>query len=92
MQKFKEILFWGNQSLNPFVSTWKTDNVSSGSSTATQVKLPLVSTGSYNFVVEWGDGTQNTITTWDQAQVTKTYAVAGTYQITIKGICKGWSV
>ena len=58
--------------------------------TATQVKLPLVSTGSYNFVVEWGDGTQSTITAWNQAQATKTYTVAGTYQITIKGKCIGW--
>ena len=89
MQALKKFYF-GKSKFKPFVSTWKTDNLSTGSSTATQVKLPLVSTGSYNFVVEWGDGTQNTITTWNQAQVTKTYSVAGTYQITIKGKCIGW--
>lgn len=75
---------------NQFVSTWNTSNVSTGSSTATQVKLPLVSTGTYNFVVSWGDGTTNTITTWNQAQTTKTYSVAGIYQIKITGTCYGW--
>lgn len=73
-----------------FVSTWKTDNTSAGSSTATQIKLPLVSTGTYNFVVDWGDGTTSTITTWNAAATTHTYATAGTYTIKIKGICTGW--
>lgn len=90
MQTLKKFYF-GKSKVKPFVSTWKTDNLSAGSSTATQVKLPLVYNGSYNFVVEWGDGTQSTITTWNQVQVTKTYSVAGTYQITIKGKCIGWS-
>ena len=89
MQTLKKFYF-GKRKYTPFVSTWKTDNLSTGSSTATQVKLPLINTGSYNFVVEWGDGTQSTITAWNQAQVTKTYSVAGTYQITIKGKCIGW--
>jgi surface protein len=73
-----------------FISTWKTDNTSSGSSTATQIKLPLVSTGTYNFVVDWGDGTTSTITTWNAAATTHTYATAGTYTVKIKGICTGW--
>nr|WP_315175553.1 BspA family leucine-rich repeat surface protein [uncultured Flavobacterium sp.] len=90
MQTLKKFYF-GKSKVKPFVSTWKTDNLSTGSSTATQVKLPLVSTGSYNFVVDWGDGTQSTITAWNQAAVTHTYSVAGTYQITIKGKCIGWT-
>lgn len=73
-----------------FVSTWKTDNLSSGSSTATQVKLPLVSQGTYNFTVNWGDGNSNTIAVWNQAEVTHTYSIAGTYTITITGVCTGW--
>ena len=73
-----------------FVSTWKTNNTSAGSSTATQIKLPLVSTGTYNFVVDWGDGTTSTITTWNAAATTHTYATAGTYTVKIKGICTGW--
>jgi len=75
----------------PFISTWKTDNLSTGSSTNTQVKLPLVSTGTYKFTVNWGDGNTDTITAWNQAQVTHTYAAIGTYTITITGFIKGWS-
>ena len=76
--------------VTPFISNWKTDNTSSGSSTATQVKLPLISTGSYNFTVDWGDSTTSTITAYNQAAVTHTYSVAGTYQIKINGVCNGW--
>jgi surface protein len=74
----------------PFISTWKTDNVSAGSSTASQVKLPLISTGTYAFNVDWGDGLSNYITSYNQAQTTHTYASSGTYTITITGTCKGW--
>jgi titin len=73
-----------------FISRWKTDNTSSGSSSSNQVKLPLVSSGTYNFFVQWGDGTSDTITAWNQAAVTHTYASAGTYTITISGTIKGW--
>lgn len=74
-----------------FVSSWKTDNTSAGSSTSTQVKLPLESAGTYNFSVKWGDESTDTITAWDQSEVTHTYASAGTYPITIKGQCEGWA-
>lgn len=74
----------------PFISTWKTDNLSTGSSTNTQVRLPLVATGTYRFTVNWGDGSSDLITTWNQAQVTHTYAAIGTYTITITGFIKGW--
>lgn len=74
-----------------FVSTWKTDNLSTGSSTNTQVKLPLNINGIYNFRVDWGDGNSDTITVWNQAQTTHTYSATGTYTIRITGTCKGWS-
>ena len=91
MQALKKFYFGKSKvEFIPFVSTWKTDNLSSGSSTATQVKLPLIYTGTYNFVVDWGDNTTSTITTYNQAAVTHTYSVAGTYQIKINGVCKGW--
>ena len=91
MQSLKKFYFGKSKVVfTPFVSTWKTDNLSSGSSTATQVKLPLILTGTYNFVVDWGDNTTSTITTYNQAAVTHTYSVAGTYQIKIKGVCNGW--
>ncbi|NDE16566.1 fibronectin type III domain-containing protein [bacterium] len=73
----------------PFVSRWKTDNA--GTSSSTQVKLPLVSSvTTYNFRVDWGDGLSDTITSWNQAQTTHTYSVAGTYTISIYGTIPGW--
>ena len=74
----------------PFVSTWNTANISGGSSASNQVSLPLFSGGSYNFVVNWGDGNTDTITAWNQAEVTHTYTTAGTYTISIDGECKGF--
>jgi surface protein len=55
------------------------------------VKLPLISTGTYNFVVNWGDGNSDTINTWNQAQTTHTYASSGDYTITITGVCTGFA-
>jgi surface protein len=74
-----------------FVSTWNTANTTVGSSTSTQVKLPLKSNGVYNFTVSWGDGNTDTITTWNQAETTHTYANIGTYIITIDGTCQGFA-
>ena len=75
---------------NVFVSSWRTSSTSSGSSTQTQIKLPLVSSGSYNFNIDWGDGTSNKITVWNQAQTTHNYSVAGDYILKITGTCTGW--
>ena len=84
--------FSGGPSVNPnFVSTWDTTKTSSGSSTATQVKLPLISSGIYAFDVDWGDGSSNTITVWNQPEVTHTYASSGIYTITISGQIDGWA-
>jgi surface protein len=74
---------------NSFVSTWNT--AIAGASNSNQVKLPLKSDGVYNFTVNWGDGNSDTITTWNQAETTHTYASAGTYIITINGSCQGFA-
>lgn len=74
----------------PFVSVWDTRKTSTGSSTSTQIKLPLESTGTYNFVVNWGDGSSTTITTWNQAETTHTYSYSGSYTVTITGQLWGW--
>ncbi len=66
-----------------FISVWKTDN--SGVSEENEITLPLESDGAYNFTVNWGDGTSDTITQWDQAEVTHTYPDVGTYTVTITG-------
>ena len=75
-----------------FVSIWKTDNTSSGSSSSNQIKLPILNGGNYNFTVDWGDGsTVDTITAWNQAEATHTYSVAGTYSVIIQGVIEGWT-
>lgn len=81
----------GNAWSIPFISTWKTDNTSTGSSASNQVKLPLMPDGAYNFLVNWGDNSINTITSWNQAEATHTYDAIGTYTITITGYINGWS-
>jgi hypothetical protein len=71
---------------NPaFITTWKTDNV--GTSADNQITIPLNSALTYNFIVDWGDSSQDTITAWNQAELTHTYASAGTYTVTITGTC-----
>ena len=77
-------------SLSNFTSIWDTTKLSDGSSADNQIKLPLVSNGNYDFIVDWGDGTNNTITNYDQPEVTHTYASQGAYSINISGIIDGW--
>ncbi len=81
----------------PFISTWTTNpklasyQHSKDISEEKQIKLPLVPNGSYNFTVDWGDGTSNHITQFDAKQVKHTYENEGTYTIQINGELKGWS-
>lgn len=74
----------------PFVSTWKTNNA--GTSNDDQITLPLINAGDsdYDFNVDWGDGSDDDITAYNDAAVTHTYASAGTYTVTITGTIKGW--
>jgi surface protein len=67
---------------------WDTSRTSSGSSTSQQIRLPLESGGTYNFVVQWGDGTSETITS--PTQGLHTYASAGWYNVSIVGTLVGW--
>jgi surface protein len=68
-----------------FISIWNTRNLSTGSSNNRQIRLPLVATGTYNFVVEWGDGTRDIIRAFNAAAVTHTYHTAGNYTVKIRG-------
>jgi surface protein len=78
------------QILTSFVSIWNTANVSGGSSGNKSINLPLFSDGVYDFVVDWGDGTSNTITAYNQPEKNHTYSSIGIYTITIKGVCQGF--
>src|SRR5690606_5006777 len=47
--------------------------------------------GTYNFHIHWGDSNSDTITAWNDAATTHTYASAGTYTIKIHGEIRGWN-
>ena len=76
--------------VDTFVTKWNTTLTSSASSDVNQIKLPLHSSGIYNFVVDWGDGSTDTITSWNQVETTHTYATSGVYDVTFNGNLKGW--
>ncbi len=76
---------WSRPSSSPFVMSVKTDNA--GVSASNQFKIPLKSTGIYDFVVYWGDGSHDTITAYNQAEITHTYGSIGTYLVSIYGTC-----
>lgn len=81
----------GTHSFATFVSNWLTTATSAGSSNSNQVRLPLVSNGTYMFFVDWGDGQLNSISRWNQPEVTHTYSTSGSYTISIIGVCIGWA-
>jgi gliding motility-associated-like protein len=62
-----------------FITTWKTDNP--GSSNDNEITIPTTG-GGYNYDVDWGDGMSDTGVT---GNITHTYAIAGTYTVTISG-------
>ena len=78
------------QDTNTFISVWETTKISSGSSGSNQVRLPLEASGTYNFMVDWGDGNNDTITNWNQVARTHNYTSEGTYTINITGTIVGW--
>jgi surface protein len=72
-----------------FQSTWDTTQAGSANDT---VVLPLVSDGSYNFRIDWGDGKANRddITVYNQSEVTHQYDDTGIYTIKVVGDITGW--
>ncbi|MHA1355055.1 MAG: BspA family leucine-rich repeat surface protein [Candidatus Heimdallarchaeota archaeon] len=77
-------------SFSIFNTTWDTIKTSTGSTNEFQISLPLVTDGMYNFIVSWGDRTIDTITSWNQPEVTHTYAIQGVYNVRISGLVSGW--
>ena len=68
---------------NEFITTWNLDD-------SQTIVLPLGVSGTYNFTVDWGDGSTQQIT--DSSQGTHTY-IGGISNIiiTINGTINGWS-
>jgi len=71
-----------------FIFSVKTDNA--GTSADNQFELPLYSSGAISMDVDWGDGTTDTITSYNQAEKLHTYASSGTYTIQITNEVRGW--
>ncbi|MHA1646982.1 MAG: hypothetical protein ACTSVU_05575 [Promethearchaeota archaeon] len=67
-------------SAGDFISLWDTTKTCGGSSNADQIKLPLSYLGTYDFNVNWGDGNNDMITEYDQAEVTHTYSNQGLFR------------
>ncbi len=59
--------------------------------TGSTFTLPTVSGETYNATIDWGDGQSNTITAYNDAGISHTYSVSGTYQISITGTFGGFS-
>ena len=73
-----------------FITVWDTRIVDENTSASNQIRLPLVETGTYNFNVSWGDGTNDTITSWNQSEIIHTYSTPGVYEVIIEGQIVGF--
>ena len=82
--------FSGSVNSTSFISTWKTDN--DGFTSPDQIGIVLPEFGTFDFVIDWGDGNTDTIITWDQPELTHTYSEIGTYTITMTGIINGFGI
>ena len=79
----------------PFITQWTV----AGDATARTVTLPIprysvnpTTPATYNFNVNWGDGTADSyVNAYNDADRIHTYANNGTYNISITGLCEGWS-
>jgi surface protein len=68
---------------SPFITKWKTDNLSTGSSNSTSITIPTTGTG-YNYDVDWNnDGTFEQLGV--TGNITHDYVTAGTYTVAIRG-------
>lgn len=65
---------------NGFITTWETAN--DGTTNSNSIAIPIASTGTYNYHVDWGDGQFDYNVT---GGITHPYATPGTYQVKIIG-------
>ena len=84
--RFKLVDPYGDSS--NFNSTWDTSKV--GVSNDTAITLPLEVGGTYDFTVWWGDGSDDYITVYNQANVTHNYPSTDEYDVVISGTISGF--
>jgi hypothetical protein len=82
--------FSGSVSSTSFISTWKTDN--DGFTGPDQIGIVLDYSGTFDFVIDWGDGNTDTITYAGQPELIHTYNTIGTYTITMTGVIDGFDM
>ncbi len=69
-----------------FISTWQT------TVNDEMIILPLLAGYSYNFAINWGDGTSVAqVTSHIDNDIVHFYAVPGTYTVTMTGLAQAWS-
>jgi surface protein len=76
--------------ITEFIFNVDTRITSSTSTGITDFALPLISAGTYDFNVDWGDNTNDDITAYNQSEVTHRYTTGGEYKITISGTLIGF--
>jgi len=70
--------------VKPFTTRWLLDDADK------TITLPLPSAGTYDFVVDWGDGTTGIVTAYNDADISHTYATEGVKIVSIKGKMTHW--
>jgi len=60
------------------------DTTQSGSASDTFI-LPCLNVGTYNAVIDWGDGSTSDITAYNDSDLTHVYSVSGIYTVSITG-------
>ena len=76
--------FWTKKH-TPLIMTWDTRNLSAGSTADNTIQLPLATGSGYSFRVDWGDGTQNIVRSYNDPNATHVYATPGIYTVKIWG-------
>lgn len=75
----------GGLGATKFQFSVRTNFTITGSTAADTFYLALNPLITPNFNVDWGDGTDDDITVWNQAELTHVYPANGTYTITVTG-------
>ena len=69
-----------------FITVWNT-SLAAGDG----VTLPLIDIGTYDFVVDWGDGNTSVVRSWNSVNNSHTYSPGGTYTVNITGTIEGFN-
>ena len=80
--------------VTPFRSRWHANKLDwyhlTPISTDNTITLPLREGFSYNFSIDWGDGTTSDITSHDDPDHIHVYPKHGSYEISITGLVQAW--